>query len=79
MFDKTKDGKIIEYVILNKDFWKNIIIRLKGTLLPLIEVFQLVDSNQNLVVGFTYETIDPVRRRYKSRVLFVLFQLGEDT
>ena len=36
-FAKTKDGKMVEDVVLDKDFWKNVITCLKGAL-PLIEV-----------------------------------------
>jgi len=36
-FAKTKDGKMVEDVVLDKDLWKNVITCLKGAL-PLIEV-----------------------------------------
>ena len=31
-FSKTTDGKIVEDVVLEKEFWKNIITCLKGAL-----------------------------------------------
>ena len=36
-FVKTQDGKTVEDVVLDKEFWKNIITCLKGAL-PLVEV-----------------------------------------
>jgi len=32
-FAKTNDGKIVEDVVLDKEFWKNVIIGLKGACL----------------------------------------------
>jgi len=37
MFVKTNNGKVVKDVVLDKNFWKNILTCLKGTL-PLIEV-----------------------------------------
>lgn len=35
-FSKTKDGKFVENIVTNKDFWKNLIICLKDSL-PLLK------------------------------------------
>jgi len=61
---KTNYGKIIEDVVLDKNFWKNIITCLNGTL-PLIEVLQLVDSSQKLAMSFIYEAMKQSKDKYK--------------
>ena len=61
-FAKTNDGKIVEDVVLDKEFWKNIITCLKGAL-PLIEVLRLVDSDQKPAMGFIYETMDQAKEK----------------
>jgi len=59
-FAKTNDGKIVEDVVLDKDFLKNTITGLKGAL-PLIEVLQLVDPDQKPVMGFIYKAMDQAK------------------
>jgi len=61
-FAKTNDGKIVEDVVLDKEFWKNIITCLKGAL-PLIEVLRLVDSDQKPTMGFIYEAMDQAKEK----------------
>ena len=61
-FAKTNDGKIVEDIVLDKKFWKNIITCLKGTL-PLIELLRLVDSNQKPAMGFIYEAMDQAKEK----------------
>lgn len=61
MFVKISDGKIIEYVVLDKDFWKNILTCLKGAL-SLIELLQLVDLDQKLGIIFIYEAMDQAKK-----------------
>ncbi|KAL5158769.1 hypothetical protein HKD37_15G043169 [Glycine soja] len=45
MFAKTTNGRLIEDVILDKKFWKNIFICLKAAS-PLIKVLQMVESKE---------------------------------
>ncbi|XP_027941001.1 uncharacterized protein LOC114194784 [Vigna unguiculata] len=61
-FAKTNDGKIVEDVVLDKEFWKNIITCLKGAF-PLIEVLRLVDSDQKPAMGFIYEAMDQAKEK----------------
>jgi len=61
-FAKINDGKIVEDVVLDKEFWKNIITCLKGAL-PLIEVLRLVDSDQKPAMGFIYEAMDQAKEK----------------
>ena len=60
MFAKTNYGKIVEDVILDKDFWKNVITCLKGVL-PLFEVLRLVNSDQKPIMSFIYEAKDQAK------------------
>lgn len=59
-FARTTDGKLIEDVIMDKRFWKSIVICFKGAY-PLIEVFRLVDSNESQSWGSWTE----LNRAYK--------------
>nr|KYP48416.1 hypothetical protein KK1_029878 [Cajanus cajan] len=61
-YAKTKDGKTVENVVLDKGFWGNIIICLKGAL-PLIEVLRLVDSDQKPAMGFIHEAMDQAKEK----------------
>ena len=61
-FAKTNDGKILEDVVLDKDFQKNIITCLEGVL-PVIEVLQLVHSDQKPAMGFIYEAMDQAKEK----------------
>ncbi|RDY13851.1 hypothetical protein CR513_01165, partial [Mucuna pruriens] len=69
-FAKTKDGKLVEDVVLDKEFWKNIIICLKGAC-PLIEVLRLVDSDKKPAMGFIYEAMDQAKEKY--RILSMIY------
>ena len=46
-FAKTKDEKLIENVVLDKDFWKDIVTCLRSAY-PLVRVLCMVDSNVKL-------------------------------
>ena len=61
-FAKINDEKIVEDVVLDQNFWKNIIIFLKGAL-PLIEVLRLVDSDQKPTMSFIYEAMDQAKEK----------------
>ncbi|PNY17483.1 HAT family dimerization domain containing protein [Trifolium pratense] len=61
-FAKTADGKLIEEVIMDKEFWKDVIICLKGAG-PLIKVLRLVDSDEEPTMGLIYETMDQTKEK----------------
>ncbi|KAI5388977.1 hypothetical protein KIW84_074583 [Lathyrus oleraceus] len=56
-FSKTKDGKFVENIVTNKDFWKNLIICLKGAF-PLLKVLRMVDFDEKAAMGYIYEAMD---------------------
>lgn len=58
---KLRDGKkTIEDVVLDKSFWKNIVVCLRGTT-PLIKVLCLVDSDQKPAMRLIYEEMDQAK------------------
>ncbi|KAK8949302.1 40S ribosomal protein S3a [Platanthera zijinensis] len=61
-FAGSRDGKLIEDVIMDKEFWKNIVIYLKGAY-PLIKVLQLVDSDEKPAMRFIYEEMDRAKEK----------------
>jgi hypothetical protein len=61
-FAKTKDEKLVEDIVLDKKFWKNIITCLKGAS-PLIKVLRLVDSDEEPAMGFIYEAMDQAKEK----------------
>ncbi|KAI5386300.1 hypothetical protein KIW84_072730 [Lathyrus oleraceus] len=56
-FAKTSVGKSVEDVVFDHEFWKNILICLKGVD-PLIGVLRLVNSMDNPATDFIYEAMD---------------------
>jgi hypothetical protein len=56
-FASSRDEKSVEDVVLDKDFWKGIVICLKGAN-PLIKVLRMVDSDEKPTMGFIYEAMD---------------------
>ena len=54
---KSKDGKIVENTVCDKEFWKSIVVCLRASY-PLIKVLRLVDSDENPAMGFIYEEMD---------------------
>jgi len=54
---KSRDGKALEDMILDKEFWKDIVICLRGAT-PLIKVHRLVDSDKKPAMRFIYEAMD---------------------
>jgi hypothetical protein len=56
-FASSRDGKSVEDVVLDKEFWKGIVICLKGAN-PLIKVLRMVDSDEKPTMGFIYEAMD---------------------
>ncbi|KAG6467383.1 hypothetical protein ZIOFF_074788 [Zingiber officinale] len=64
-FAKTKDGKVIENVVMDKDFWKSIITCLRSAY-PLIKVLRLVDSDEKFAMGFIYEEMDRAKEKIQA-------------
>nr|KYP37160.1 hypothetical protein KK1_041673 [Cajanus cajan] len=54
---KTEDEKFMENLVIDKEFWKNILNCMKNTF-SLVKVLLSVDSNEKLVMKFIYEEID---------------------
>jgi len=52
-------------LILDKGFWKNILICLRGVM-PLIKVLRMVDSNEKPTMGFIYEEMDLATEKIQS-------------
>jgi len=59
-FAKSKDGKLVENVVMDKEYWKKIVICLRATF-PLIKVLRVVDSDQKPAMGFIYEEMDQAK------------------
>lgn len=64
-FAKSIEGKQIEEVVIDKEFWKNIIICLKGVF-PLIKVLRLVDSDENPAMRLIYEAMDEAKEKIQT-------------
>ncbi|XP_058765420.1 uncharacterized protein LOC131638905 [Vicia villosa] len=58
-FSKTRDWKLVENIVTNKDFWKNLVIFLKGAF-PLVKVLRMVDSGEKPAMGYIYEAMDQI-------------------
>ena len=64
-FAKTRDGGLVENLILDKGFWKNILNCLRGAL-PLIKVLRMVDSDEKPAMGFIYEEMDIAKEKIQN-------------
>jgi hypothetical protein len=64
-FSKTVDGKQIEEVVMDKGFWKDVIICLKGAG-PLIKVLRMVDSEEEPAMGLIYEAMDHAKEKIQA-------------
>ncbi|XLS81037.1 hypothetical protein HN51_046868 [Arachis hypogaea] len=63
-FAKTKDGKIIASVALDKMFWKEVVICLRDTY-HLLHVLRMVDSKEKPVMEFIYEEIKNAKEKIR--------------
>ncbi|XLS52131.1 hypothetical protein HN51_012808, partial [Arachis hypogaea] len=61
---KTRDGKNIENIVLDKIFWGNIIHCLRGAY-PLLHVLRIVDSEGKAAMGYMYSEIDRAKEKIK--------------
>jgi hypothetical protein len=59
-FAETRDGKSVEDVVLDKEFWKNVMICYKG-IYPLLEVLRLANSTEEPTIGFIYEAMEKAK------------------
>jgi hypothetical protein len=59
-FAKTKDGKLVQNIVLDKDFWKNVILCLRAAF-PLLRVLRMVDSDEEPAMGLIYEAMDQAK------------------
>jgi len=64
-FAKTRDGGLVENLILDKGFWKNILNCLRGAL-PLIKVLRMVYSDEKPAMGFIYEEMDIAKEKIQN-------------
>ena len=64
-FAKTKDGKMIENVVLDRMFWRDIVICLRGAY-PLLHVLRMVDSDEKPAMGYIYEEMDRAKEKIQS-------------
>ena len=62
---KTRDGRLVENLVLNKGFWSNILNCLRGAF-SLIKVLCMVDSYEKTVMGFIYEEMDLAKEKIQS-------------
>ncbi|XLU47863.1 hypothetical protein S245_042677, partial [Arachis hypogaea] len=58
-FAKTKEEKIIASVVLDKVFWKEVVICLRAAY-PLLHVLRMVDSEEKTATGFIFEEMTRV-------------------
>ncbi|XLR35127.1 hypothetical protein S83_063027, partial [Arachis hypogaea] len=63
-FAKTKDGKIIASVVLDKVFWKEVVICLRAAY-PLLHVLRMVDSEEKPAMGFIYEEMTSAKKKIR--------------
>lgn len=59
---KTNDGKHVENLVRDKQFWKNVLNCLRAAF-PLLKVLRLVDSDENPAMGLIYEEIDQAKEK----------------
>jgi hypothetical protein len=64
MFAKTVDGKQIEEVVMDKNFWKDVIC-LKGAG-PLIKVLRIVDSEEEPAMRLIYDAMDQAKEKIQA-------------
>ena len=64
-FASTNDGKVVQSLVMDDRFWKNITNWLKATYL-LIKVLQLVDSKKKLAIEFIYEEMECAKENFKT-------------
>lgn len=61
----TSNEWTLSKFVIDKEFWKNIIICLKGAF-PLIKVIRLVDSDEKPAMGLIYEAMDEAKEKLQT-------------
>ncbi|KAF1872206.1 hypothetical protein Lal_00039368 [Lupinus albus] len=66
-FTRTHDWRLIEDVVLDKEFWKIIVFVLKCAF-PLVKVLRVIDSDdyEKALMRLIYEAMDQVKEKIKS-------------
>ncbi|XP_052726181.1 uncharacterized protein LOC108332656 [Vigna angularis] len=64
-FGTSQEGRKVEHVVLDSQFWKNVSTCLK-VVAPLMVVLRLVDSDVKLAMGFIYEEMDCAKEKIMS-------------
>jgi hypothetical protein len=66
-FAETKDGKSVEDLVLNNEFWKNVMICYEGAN-PVVQVLHLVNSIGKPAMGFIYEAMEKAKDEIRRRI-----------
>ncbi|XP_057425969.1 uncharacterized protein LOC130719358 [Lotus japonicus] len=64
-FAASTEGKQVQRIVKDSQFWKNIVICLKAAG-PMIEVLRLVDSDEKPAMGFVYDAIDTAKEKIRT-------------
>jgi hypothetical protein len=62
---KSKDGIIVQKIVLSKLFWKDVLTCLRGAF-PLVGVLRMVDSEEKPAMGNLYEEMDRAKEKIKA-------------
>lgn len=62
---KTTDGKFIANVVLDREFYRKVVICLRGTF-SVLQVFRLIDSEEKPTMGFIYEEMDQAKKKIQT-------------
>jgi 1,4-dihydroxy-2-naphthoate octaprenyltransferase len=62
---KSKDGVIVQKIVLSKLFWKNVLTCLRGAF-PLVKVLRMMDSEEKPAMGYLYEDMDRAKEKIKA-------------
>ncbi|XP_057451930.1 uncharacterized protein LOC130743719 [Lotus japonicus] len=64
-FATSTEGKNVQRIVKDSQFWKNIVICLKAAG-PMIEFLRLVDSDEKPAMGFIYDAIDTAKEKIRT-------------
>jgi hypothetical protein len=65
-FAETKDGKLVEDLVLDKELWKNVMICYEGAN-PVVQVLHLANSIGKSAIGFIYEAMEKAKEEIRRR------------
>jgi hypothetical protein len=65
-FAETKDGKSVEDLVLDKEFWKNVMICYEGEN-HVVQVLHLANSIGKPAIGFIYEAMEKAKEEIRRR------------